>query len=200
MYTTQWALNFNGFTNTNPMDLHQFVLFFEEHIANRMFHYITHNKELPSFSIDSRSDQLPHLMGLQKWNNIHVKQASKQYELLFNGEWDIPFLAKADNGAFKENQSRIESMPYLYSMLYKCECEIKSIHPVMDSPFKRRKINMIFQKQSSKFAHILELREKKLAGENRVFVPTSFTVYPKKAKVLIGKHTKLNIELVNILK
>jgi hypothetical protein len=199
MYTIQWALNFSGFTNAQHMDLHQFVRFYEEHIANRMFHYTTDNKEFPSFTIDSRADQLPHLMGLQKWNNIHVKQSSKQYELLVSGEWDIPFLAKADNGTFKEFQSRIESMPYLYSMLYKCDCEIKSIHSTMDSPFKRRKINMIFQKQSSKLAHVLELREKSVIGENRIFAPTSFTVYPKQSKALAGKHTKINIESINIV-
>jgi hypothetical protein len=198
MYTTQWALNFSGFTNVEPMDLHQFVLFYEEHIADRMFHYTTDNKKIPSFIIDSRGDQLPHLMGLGKWNNIHVKQASKQYELLINGEWDIPFLSKADNGTFNELQSRIESMPYLYSMLYKCDCEIKSIHPVMDSPFKRRNINMIFQKSSSKLAHVLELREKNIVGKNNVFAPTSFSVYAKNAKVFDGKNTKLNIESINI--
>jgi hypothetical protein len=198
MYTTQWASKFDGFTNAQPMDLHMFVLFFEKYIANRMFHYVTKDSEIPSFIVDSRADQLPHLMGLQHWNNIHVKQPSKQYELLKSGEWDLPFLAKADNGAFKEFQSRIESMPYLYSMLYECNCEIKRIHPVMNSPFKNRRIDMIFQKPSSKLAHILELREKNTTGESRVFAPTSFSVYPKKSKALNGKHTKLSIESIVI--
>ncbi|PFB94063.1 hypothetical protein CN296_24215 [Bacillus cereus] len=198
MYTTQWASNFSGFTNSAPMDLHKFVLFFEEHIANRIFHYTTDNAAIPSFIIDSRAEQLPHLMGLQYWNNIHVKQGSKQYELLISGKWDMSFLSKADNGAFKEFKERIESMPYLYNMLYKCDCEIKQIHPVMDSPFKRRRINMIFQKQSSKLAHILELREKNTSGKDRIYVPTSFSVYPKKAKALVGKHTKLNTKLIRI--
>lgn len=198
MYTTQWALNFTGFTKANPMDLHQFVLFFQEHIANRQYYYTTNNKQLPSFIIDSRTDQLPHLLGLQHWNNIHVKQPSKQYELLFNGEWDIPFLSKSDNGAFKKHKSRIESMPYLYSMLHQGQCEIKTIHPVMDSPFKNRRIDMIFQKPSSKLAHVLELREKSIEGEHKIYVPTSFTVYPKQSNALRGKHTKLNVNSINI--
>ncbi len=200
MYTTEWASNFEGFTKDNPMDLHNFVLFFDEYIADRTFHYVTRDKQLPSFIVDFRADQLPHLMGLQKWNNLHVKQSSKQYELLYNGEWDIPFLAKADKGAYKEYRGRIESMPYLYSMLYNGDCEIKQIHPVMNSPFKRRNINMIFQKPSAKLAHILELREKNVSGDDRVFVPTSFSIYNRKSNALVGKHNKINIESINIKK
>lgn len=200
MYTTQWALDFTGFTNSEPMNLHQFVLFFQEHIANRKYYYTTNNKELQSFIIDSRTDQLPHLLGLQHWKNLPIKQASKQYKLLFDGKWDMSFLSKADNGSFKEHRSRIESMPYLYSMLYKGHCEIKTIHPVMHSPFKNRRIDMIFQKPSSKLAHILELREKGKEGEHKVYAPTSFSVYPKQSNAIKGKHTKLNINSINIIK
>jgi hypothetical protein len=198
MYTIEWASNFAGFTKAEPMNLQKFVFFYEEHIAGRTFYYKTENKELPTFIIDSRTEQLPHLLALHKWNNVHIKQAPKQYELLKTGDWDIPFLEKADQGTFKEHQSRIESMPYLYSMLYECDCEIRQIHPVMNSPFKNRKIDMIFQKPSSKLAHILELREKDTTGDNKIYIPTSFSVYPKKSNALKGKHTNLKVSLINI--
>jgi len=194
MYTTEWASSFNGFKKDKTLDLHKFARFFDEHIANRMFHYTTEDKELSSFIVDCRSDQLPHLMGLQHWNNLHVKQSSKQYECLIKGLWDMPFLCKADNGAFKTYKSRIESIPYIYSMLYECHCEIKRVHQVIDSPFKRRRIDLIFQRANSKLVNILELREKIVSGEDKVFVPTSFSVYNRNSKALIGKHTKLKIK------
>lgn len=201
MYTIEWAKNFSGFAKDEQLDMQQFVAFYEEYITNRMYFYETDNKMIPSFIIDSRPDQLPHLLGLQHWNNLSVKRASKQYEFLSSGEWDMSFLAKADMGSFKEHKSRIESMPYLYTMLHECKCEIKQIHTAMNSPFKNRKINMIFQENSSKLAHILELREKKVSDdERRIFIPTSFSVYPKKSNALAGKHLKLNIKSVSCSK
>lgn len=118
MYNTSWALNFNGFLNQQKMDLHQYVLFYDKYIANKNFIYTTTSPILPTFVVESKENQLPHLIGLQNWNNVHVKQASKQYELLKSGEWDIPYLQKADSGAYKEYRARIEFLPYLYKFLY----------------------------------------------------------------------------------
>jgi hypothetical protein len=199
LYTTEWALSFDGFTKDEPMDLHKSVLFYKEHIADRAFHFVTRNKEMPSFIVDSRLDQLPHLLGLAHWNNLHIRQSSKQLELLLSGEWDMEYLANADQGSFKEYRDRIESLPYLYGMLYKGICDIKPVHPVMPSPFKNRKINMIFQREGSKLAHVLELREKKEAGDNRIFAPTSLTVYRKNARELQIKTNKIIVDTIEII-
>src|SRR5699024_8666246 len=96
MYTIEWAKNFNGFSKEAPMNLQEFIMFYDEHIANRSFTYSTTSKKMPYFIIETRQNQIPHLMGLQYWNNIDVKQPGKQYERLLNGEWDIPFLKSAD--------------------------------------------------------------------------------------------------------
>ncbi|WP_462405911.1 PBECR4 domain-containing protein [Gracilibacillus sp. Marseille-QA3620] len=198
MYTIEWAREFNGFEKNEQFDLQKFVVFYEEYITNRVYSYKTDNKRIPSFMIDSRPDQLPHLLGLQKWNNLSVQQASKQYEQLSNGKWDMSFLAKADKGTYKEYKSRIESMPYLYRMLHECKCEIMHIHPVIDSPFKRRNIQMIFEEKSLKLFHVLELRQKNILNDDRrIYVPASFTVYRKNSKALVGKHTKLNIKSIS---
>ncbi|KDE25553.1 hypothetical protein BA81_19154 [Bacillus safensis FO-36b] len=196
MYTETWASTFDGFKDES-MNLHEFVLFFDKYIANKKFQYTTEDIILSSFTIDFNANQLPHLMGLQYWNNIHVKQPSKQYDLLKCGAWDIEFLKKADNGTFKEYRSRIESMPYLYSMLYDYNCEVRAIHSSMDSPFKRRKIDLIFQKNGSKLAFVLELRKKK-SIEHIEYVPTSFSVYSRTSKALVGKHKKIIIKSIKI--
>ncbi|ESU31410.1 hypothetical protein G3A_16860 [Bacillus sp. 17376] len=60
---------------------------------------------------------------------------------------------------------------------------------------------MIFQREGSKLAHVLELRDKKETGDNRIFVPTSLTVYSKKARELQIKTNKIvvddTIEIIN---
>ncbi|GAE93128.1 hypothetical protein JCM21714_2168 [Gracilibacillus boraciitolerans JCM 21714] len=106
MYTIQWATGFRGgFSKEEPMDLHKFTLFYDEHIAERYFTYSTTSKKIPYFVIETKRNQLPHLMGLQHWNNLDVKQPEKQYERLINGEWDIPFIAAADNGPTKNTDN-----------------------------------------------------------------------------------------------
>lgn len=194
MYTIKWASEFKGFSKDDPMDLQQFVIFFNNNIAERHFTYTTSNKELPSFVVETRINQLPHLIGLQKWSNLPVTQANKQCKYLSSGEWDLPFLEKADFGIYQEYKSRIEFLPHTYNLLYNCECFIKLVHPVMDSPFKRRNINMLFQKDGSKLVFILEMREK----SKGVFVPTSASTYNKNSHALRGKHTPVHVKSVSI--
>lgn len=194
MYTIEWASDFTGFSKNEQMDLHKFVLFYHKYIANKNFIYKTKSPVLPSFVVESRQNQLPHLMGLQYWNNLSVKQPGKQFNLLLNGEWSLSFLQAADEGSYKEFITRIESLANLYNLLYRYDCHIKLIHKTLRSPFRNRKIDMIFQKEGEKLVCVLELREK---GAN-VFVLTSMTIHNKNASALKGKFIKLDITEVTV--
>ena len=134
-------------------------------------------------------------MGLQKWNNLPTSQASIQYEYMSKGEWDLAFLQAADVGAWQEHRDRIEFTPFLYTLLYNCECTIKLIHPDMPSVFKGRRIDMIFQKERGKHVFALELRE---IGNIGVYKPVSITEYFKNDRRLQGKHTLIKIKNVNV--
>jgi hypothetical protein len=195
MYTIKWATNFNGFSKENPMDLQKFAQFYEQNIANRHFEYHTTNGTLPSFIIDSQGSNLPHLMGLQYWNNISTKQASIQYEHFLKGEWTLDYLQKADIGAWQQNRERMEFTPFLYNLLYKFNCTIKLVHPTQPSKFKNRRIDMIFQKNHGKLVFVLELREIQDKG---IYKPTSISTYKPNDPSLRGKHYPLTITSVNV--
>lgn len=194
MYTVEWAENFEGFSEKDPMDLKSFTLFYDEYISGRHFKYSTSSKKMPYFIIETKRNQMPHLMGLHKWNNIDVKQADKQYGKLISGEWDIAFLKNADNGSFKEHGWRMEFLGYLYSLLYQYQCKVKLINKAPNNVFNKRKIDMVFQKDGSKLIYFLELREK----EENVFVPTSLTNYRKNSRALQFKSEPLNINNVQV--
>lgn len=193
MYTINWALNFIGFSKSEQMDLHKFVLFYDEYIADRNFIYTTTSRLLPSFVVESKRNQLPHLIGLQHWNNLPLRQPSKQYEFLKSGEWDLSFLEKSDAGSFQEYKARIEFLPYLYNFLYNYKCSVKLVNHTMRNPFRNRKIDMIFQKEGDKLVYVLELREKKAEGQHYVYVLTSMTVHNKKSSALRGKFVPLTV-------
>jgi len=190
MYTVEWAAEFNGFSKDNPMDLQKFTHFYDEHIAPYRFEYLTTNKVVPSFIIESEGSQLPHLIGLQKWRNLSTSQASIQYDYLLTGEWDLEYLQSADRGSWLENRDRMEFTPQLYNLLYRCECSVKLVHPGMESPFKRRRIDMFFQKEHQKLVFALELRD--ILG-NGVYKPVSITKHNKSSHALKGKHFPLTI-------
>ncbi len=194
MYPIDWAKKFQGFSKDNPMNLKKFILFYDEHIANRYFTYTTTSKKVPYFVIETKQNQIPHLMGLQYWNNIDVKQADKQYDRLISGEWDIPFLEAADKGSFKEHRWRIEFLGYLYKLLYQHECRLKLINKTTHNVFNNRRIDMVFQREESKLVYFLELREK---GKN-VFVPTSLSNYRKNSNAWRFKSDPLYINDVLI--
>ena len=177
------------------MDLHLFAQFYEEHIANQRFEYHTTNQQLPVFAIEARGSQLPHLMGLQKWNNLPTSQAVLQYDAMLNGTWNVSLLQKADMRAWKEYRYRIEFMPYLYTLLYTYECTIKLIHPVMPSSFKNRRIDMIFQKEHAKLIYALELRD---VRNNGIYIPVSLTTHTQNSRALQGKHYSLTITRVDV--
>lgn len=194
MYTIDWAKKFQGFSNESPLNLKEFMLFYEEHIAERQFTYLTTSKKMPYFIIETKRNQIPHLMGLQYWNNIHVKQADKQYEKLISGEWDIPFLKQADNGSFREHGWRMDFSGYLYSLLYQYNCNVKLINSRPRNAFNQRGTDLVFQKDGSKYIYFLELRKIK---EN-TFVPISLTNYRKNSNSLMFKSEPLNINNVEI--
>lgn len=195
MYTIAWVNSFVEFTKENPIDLQKFALFYEKYMANRHFEYLTENSNIPVFTIESMGNQLPHLMGLQHWNNLPTKQASIQYDYMKNGEWNLSFLQKADEGAWQTYRERIEFTPHLYNLLYSFDCTVKLIHPVMPSPFKNRRIDMVFQKERGKFVFVLELRETEIAG---IYRPVSLTTHRKNDRSLHGKHLRIKITSVNV--
>jgi len=198
MYTIEWVSDFQGFSKDEKMDLHKFVLFYDQYIAEKLYIYTTTSPMLPSFIVEARQSQLPHLMGLQYWNNLPVKQASKQYESMLDGDWDMNYLEAADRGSYLDHRSRIEFLPHLYNLLYRYDCQIKLISHTVPSPFKNRKIDMIFQKDGSKLTYALELREKVKKGDKTgIFVLTSVSIHNKN-KPLRGKFLKLNITNVEI--
>lgn len=191
MYTIEWCDRFTGFRKIEDLDLHHFVLFFEEHLANRLFIYKTSHPLHSSFSIEVRGNQLPHLMGLQRWNHLEVKQPDKQYQKLLSGEWDLPTLSKVDQHAFNEQKERIGFLPYLYQLLYKGECDIKMIKPKTNPGFDRRRVNMVFWRNGSKLVYLLELREKE--NEPTVYIPVSITVHRPRSQSLQASYIPLNV-------
>lgn len=196
MYTIEWALDFNGFTQDDPLNLHDFVLFYDQIIAEKTFVYRTANKQLPLFSVETHKNQLPHLIALSHWHNLSVRQPEKQYHLLLDGSWNLETLKKADIQAFQEYRARIEALPYLYTFLFQCKCDVKLINSDMPSVFSRRKMNMIFQRQGYKLAYILELREKRLSPH--IYIPASFSVYNKNARALLFKSIHLKIKGIEV--
>lgn len=194
MYTSEWAKNFKEFADNQAMDLQKFILFYEKYLTNKTFTYSTSSKKMPLFEIITKPNQLPHLMGLQYWNNIAIKQPEKQYKQLITGKWDIPFLKSADKGAFKEHGWRIEFLPHLYNLFYYYQCTVKLINPTTHSVFQRRGMHMVFQKENSKLVYFLELREIK---EN-TFVPASISRYHKNSNALRFKSDPLQITNVSI--
>lgn len=196
MYTIEWAKKFDGFSRKQPMILQDFILFYEKHLADRYFTYTTTSKMIPKFTIKTKQNQIPHLMGLQYWNNLEVRQPSKQYQRLINGQWNIPHLRAADEGSFKKHGWRIEFLGYLYKLLYHHKCSVKLIHQTIHSVFLRRRVHMVFEKRSLKLVYFLELREIK----NRIFVPTSLTNYRRGSNALRFRSEPLTINSVKVEK
>lgn len=198
MYTVEWAKNFDGFKPKEELDIHKFTQFYDKHIANRFFTYETTSSKLPYFVVRMEKNQLPHLFGLQHWNNIEVKQPKKQYEKILSGEWSLEYLKKADPGSYKEFKLRIAAMPYLYNMLYYHKCQIKLLNKNIPSPFQKRRVDMLFQKEKDKYVYLLELRE--IQESNNLFVPISLTVHRKNSNNLRVKSEPIIINNVLVEK
>lgn len=197
MYTAQWAKDFEGFNKEDPIDLRLFMLFFEEHIASKHFKYTTNHKRIPTFTIVAEGSQLPHLMGLQYWNNLPTKTATTQYQKMRSGEWNLDFLKSADERAWDENRERLEFTPYLYTLLHDCECTVKLINKnVPGSSFVGRRIDMIFQKEKGKLIFAVELRE--MAKEN-FFRPISITTHRKESRAMKENHTLIKVTSINVI-
>jgi len=145
--------------------------------------------------VEVRDSQLPHLMGLQHWHNLPVSQPEKQLEKLFNDEWDIEFLKSADNYAWQTYYSRIESLPYLYNLLYRQQGTVKLVHQGLQSGFRNRKMDMIFNTSNQKLVYVLELRAK---PGNNIYIPSSLTVHRPKSRDLQIPHKILNVTNVTV--
>lgn len=196
MYTEEWAGNFDGFTKENPMDLRLFMQFFEEHVASKKFEYTTNHKKIPSFIIEAGGSQLPHLMGLQHWNNLSTRNATAQFEKMLSGEWDLEFLKSSDEGAWDENRERLEFTPYLYNLFHECECIVKLVNPnVPGSVFVRRQVDLIFQKPKGKLIFAVELRE---TEKENIFRPTSITTHRKESSAMKENHYLIKVTGVNV--
>lgn len=194
-YDIQWAVNFSGFSKSQPMDLRSFAKFFDEHLANRNYVYETDNIRIPKFTIRVELSQLPHLMGLQKWANLNYSQPNKQVAQMLNGDLNIELLKKSDKSSWNQFYRRIEGLPILYKMLFQYKCEIKIVNQVIKSGYTRRNIQMIFVDKFDKYDYVLELRE----AEPNTYVLTSFTFSPTgKSSDLKVYHHPIKIKSLTI--
>lgn len=195
-----WLQVYNDLLESYTYSLKELVEFYDEKVSERVYEYTTENEEHKQFMIEVYNSHLPHLMGLQHFDNLPTTQPSKQYEELLNGNWSFDYLMKADAGAFKEYKLRIHGIKYLYAMLRYSICEVKLIHQAIETPFKRRNIQLIFTTDYQKFKYILELREMKCASNITTYVPVTLTVYPKKSDILKIKTLPLKIREINYRK
>lgn len=191
MYTVDWCRSFDGFSKDEEIDLLSYCLFFEEHLADRFFLYSTEHKAYPSFTIEVRSNQIPHLMGLQYWSNLETKFASKQYEKIRSGEWDLTTLSQLDPQAYRDNRSRIHFLPFLYQLLHEGKCDVKVINRNVRSTIANRRIDMVFRREHSKLVFLLELRKK--TNEDDLYIPASITVHRPNSAALRASYVPLNI-------
>lgn len=196
MYTVDWAKNFTGFTKEEPMNLRDFAHFYAANIAGKRYIYETNHKSIPSFTIVSEESQLPHLMGLQHWQNLSTKQATNQFQHMFDDDWDLDMLKSADAGAWQEHRERLEFTPHLYNLLHTCNCTVKLVNQqARDSTFVRRNIHLFFQKNEGKLGFAVELRE--IPGED-IYRPVSIKVIRPGDRVLREPHGVIKITSITI--
>jgi hypothetical protein len=194
MYTVDWALEFNGFSKDEEIDLQLFSNFFEEYIANRKYIYLDVN-EVALLKIVVEGTQLPHVLGLQKWNNLPSTNATLQYEGMRNGEINLDLLKK-DNGAWQEFRKRIEFIPYSYKMLTVVgNSEIRVVPSEKSNTFRKRGIDIIFKIPSSKFIYVLEMR-----GVEDYYVLTSSSIYNRNSSVFKAKYNFVPISKISVIK
>lgn len=150
--------------------------------------------KIKKINIEFRGENLPHLIGLQHWNNLPTNQASKQYRMLLDGTIDFDSLRTSDIRAFKKYKDRFKMLPFFYRFLYDYDCEIKLVERSSNADFKRRKVDMIFKREDSPDVYLLELRCK---GEDKfTFVPSSITVHKFNSLTLRAKYLPLYIQEV----
>lgn len=194
MYDIKWAETFTEMNKNEDLNLQEFAMFYSKHIAKRRYKFHTINPKFPLFTVETYENHLPHLLGLQKWRNLNTNNPSRQFQLMFEGKLNLDYLKSADNHAWKESFDRIRFIPYLYNMLYKGECSIKLVHPHIPSPFQMRNMHLLFQKEGSKFIHVVELRK----IQSGVHVPASITTHKVGSPVLNGKHALLKIGKIEV--
>ncbi|MBC9721090.1 MAG: hypothetical protein H9W82_06965 [Lactobacillus sp.] len=193
MYTKDWALNFNGFSKNEEIDLKMFSNFFEEYIANRKYIYLDDKGEA-RIKIVVEGTQLPHVLGLHKWNNLPSKNASLQYEAMKNGDIDLDLL-KIDDGTWQEYRKRIEFIPYSYKMLTVVgNSDIRIVPSEKSNTFRKRGIDIIFKIPTSKFIYVLEMRR---IDDHYVF--TSSSVYNRNSSAFKAKYNIVPISQISII-
>ncbi|TCI50326.1 hypothetical protein EVJ24_14895 [Exiguobacterium sp. SH1S21] len=191
MYTVDFFRNFTQFQDIEEMDLHQFILFFDREIVNRRYTYINSQGKIKSIKIEFRRDNFPHLIGLQYWNNLPTKQATKQYDFLLSGKWDFEYLKKADKKSFEEFKKRFELLPFFYQMFYEWKCEIKLTQKESNRGFKSRGVDMVFRKDNSDTSYLLELRQ--TGPDKFTYKPVSISDHILNSSSMQAKYLPLRI-------
>jgi len=194
MYTEDWALSFNGFPRNEEIDLQMFSVFFEEYIANRKYIYLDING-VARLKIVVEGTQLPHVLGLQYWNNLPSKSATSQYEEMKNGEIDLDLLKK-DEGAWQELRKRIEFIPYSYKMLTVVgNSDIRVVPALKTNAFRKRRMDIIFKIPTSKFIYVLEMRK-----VEDYYVLTSSSIYNRNSPIFKEKYNLIPVSEISIIK
>lgn len=197
VYDLQWINNFSGFSKENPMNLKGFSKFFDEYVANRNYIYQTDNKQFPEITVRVELSQLPHLMGLQHFDNLPYRQAEKLMQSMLNEEITTDFLKRADKATWDTHRDRIEGTPLIYKMLNSYQ-SVKLVCKRMiagrTSSYARRNMDLIFIDELGKYEYVLELRE--IEKDTNIYALTSLT-FDKKNKnnnLTEFPHTSLNIK------
>jgi len=197
VYDLQWINNFSGFSKENPMNLKGFSKFFDEYVANRNYIYQTDNKQFPEITVRVELSQLPHLMGLQYFDNLPYRQAEKLMQSMLNEEITSDFLKRADKATWDTHRDRIEGTPLIYKMLNSYQ-SVKLVckRPIAGriSSYARRNMDLIFIDELGKYEYVLELRE--IEKDTNIYALTSLTFDKKNKNNNLTKfpHTSLNIK------
>lgn len=197
MYDLQWINNFSGFTGENSMNLKCFSKFFDEYVANRNYVYQTDNKQFPKITVRVELSQLPHLMGLQYFDNLPYKQAEKLIQGMFNEDITIDSLKKADKANWDRWRDRIEGTALIYKMLNSYQCVklvCKRIIAGRKSSYYKRSVDLIFIDLLGKYEYVLELREVEKDTNVYALVSLTFEKINKNKNLTDYPHTLLNIE------
>lgn len=195
-----WIDHFEQLLDNDQYTLQELFIFIQSCVANRIYYYSTNKASMPMMAIDFKDTQIPHLMGLQHFSNLPVKQTERQMEEILSGRWDFDTLQKADKVSFKKHSGRIHATKYLLSTIRYLKCEIKLVSPSQDSPLNRRRTDMIFKFDKSKTFFVLELRRITDTNFNKVavptYTPTSLTEHKPNSSVLKAKSLPLKLNFL----
>lgn len=193
MYTKEWALGFNGFPKNEEIDLKAFSNFFEECIANRKYIYLD-KEDNALIKVVVEGSQLPHVLGLQYWNNLPSKNPIVQYKELLLGTIDLELL-KRDARLWQDMRRRIEFIPFVYKMLTVVgNSDIRIVPAEKTNTFRKRGMEIIFKIPTSKYVYVLEMRK-----VDDHYVLASSSVYNSNSPVFKAKFDIVPIKDITII-